>query len=72
MSSKEEMECYNSGRQDGNRARPDYVQEDLDCALEDLSYWVAKNLDKVPMIFRNDQIQNKFYTLVKEFSDEQN
>ena len=45
-----------------------YAEEDLECALEDMAYWVAQNLDDtVPLIFRNDQVQEKFYKLVKEY-----
>lgn len=45
-----------------------YADEDLVCAIEDIAYWVANNLDEpVPMIFRNDQIQERFYKLVKEY-----
>lgn len=45
-----------------------YAEEDLNCALEDMAYWVAQNLDEpVPLIFRNDKIQERFYKLVKEF-----
>lgn len=48
-----------------------YAEEDLQCALEDMAYWTAQNLDDpVPLIFRNDQIQEKFYKLVKEFRSE--
>lgn len=48
------------------------LQEDLECALEDIAYWTAKNLDNrvPPMIFRNDQIQEQYCKLVKEFRDE--
>lgn len=49
----------------------EFAEEDLQCALEDVAYWVAQNLDNpVPMIFRNDQVQATFYKLVKEFRDE--
>lgn len=49
----------------------EFAEEDLRCALEDVAYWVAQNLDNpVPMIFRNDQVQATFYKLVKEFRDE--
>ena len=48
-----------------------YAEEDLECALEDLAYWTAQNLDDpVPLIFRNDQIQKKYYELVKAYRDE--
>ena len=48
-----------------------YAEEDLECALEDMAYWVAQNLDDpVPLIFRNDQIQEKFYKLVKEYKQQ--
>lgn len=45
------------------------LQEDLQCALEDMAYWTAKNLDNrvPPMIFRNDQVQEQYCKLVKEF-----
>lgn len=49
----------------------EFAEEDLQCALEDVAYWVAQNLDDpVPLIFRNDQVQAAFYNLVKEFKDE--
>ena len=44
-----------------------YAEEDLECALEDMAYWVAHNFDDAPLIFRNDQVQEKFYKLVKEY-----
>lgn len=51
--------------------RKEYAEEDLQCALEDMAYWVAQNLDNpVPLIFRNDQVQAVFYKLVKEFRSE--
>jgi len=52
--------------------RKEYVEEDLECALEDIAYWTAKNLDSrvPPMIFRNDQIQEQYCKLVKEFRSE--
>ena len=46
-----------------------YADEDLECALEDMAYWVAQNLDKAPLIFRNLKIQEKFYKLVEEYKD---
>lgn len=49
----------------------EYAEEDLQCALEDMAYWTAKNLDnRVPMIFRNDQVQEQYCKLVKEFRSE--
>lgn len=51
--------------------RKEYAEEDLQCALEDMAYWTAQNLDDpVPLIFRNDQVQAMFYKLVKEFRNE--
>lgn len=48
-----------------------YAEEDLECALEDMAYWVTQNLDgPVPLIFRNDQVQEKFYKLVKEYKQD--
>ena len=45
-----------------------YAEEDLQCALEDMAYWVAQNLDEpTPLVFRNLKIQEKFYNLVKEY-----
>ena len=45
-----------------------YASEDLVCAIEDIAYWVANNLDyPVPRIFRNDKIQERFNKLVKEY-----
>ena len=48
------------------------LQEDLQCALEDIAYWTAHNLDNrvPPMIFRNDQVQEQYCKLVKEFRSE--
>ena len=48
-----------------------YAEEDLECAIEDMAWWVKENLDDpVPVIFRNDQIQAKFNKLVKEYRSE--
>lgn len=47
-----------------------YAEEDLECASEDIAHWVAQNLDGTPLIFRNDQIQEKFYKLVKEYEQQ--
>ena len=48
-----------------------YADEDLRCALEDIAYWVAQNLDEpVPLIFRNLKIQEKFYKLVEEYKQQ--
>lgn len=45
-----------------------YAVENLQCALEDMAYWVAQNLDEpTPLIFRNDKVQEVFCKLVKEF-----
>ena len=47
-----------------------YAEEDLECAIEDMAWWVKENLDDpVPVIFRNDQIQQKFYELVKAYRE---
>ena len=46
------------------------LQEDLECALEDMAYWTAKNMHTVPLIFRNDQVQEQYCELVKEFRSE--
>lgn len=52
--------------------RKEYAGEDLQCALEDIAYWTAQNLDSrvPPMIFRNDQVQEQYCKLVKEFRSE--
>lgn len=51
--------------------RKEFAEEDLQCALEDMAYWVAQNLDEpVPLIFRNLEVQGAFYKLVKEFKSE--
>lgn len=51
--------------------RKEYAEEDLRCALEDIAYWTAQNLDEpVPLIFRNDKVQEQYYKLVKEFRSE--
>ena len=48
-----------------------YAVEDLECAIEDIAWWVKENLDEpVPLIFRNDKIQEKFYKLVKEYRND--
>lgn len=47
-----------------------YADEDLECALEDMAYWVAQNLDETPLIFRNLKIQEKFYKLVEEYKQQ--
>lgn len=68
MSSRTDMECYNSGYQDGRRDTKDYAREDLECLIEDIAYWIANNLDDpIPMISRNDRIQNKIYKYTKEY-----
>lgn len=49
----------------------EFAEEDLQCALEDMAYWTAQNLDDpVPLIFRNDKIQEQYCKLVKEFKNE--
>lgn len=49
-----------------------YADEDLVCAIEDIAYWVANNLDEpVPLVFRNDQIQERFDKLIHEYRHEQ-
>lgn len=51
-----------------NNNTKDYAEEDLECLIEDIAYWIANNLDgKIPMISRNDQIQNKIYKYTKEY-----
>ena len=46
----------------------EFLREDLECALEDMAYWTANNLDlPVPLIFRNDKIQEQYYKLVLEY-----
>ena len=51
-----------------NNNAKDYAEEDLECLIEDIAYWIANNLDgKIPMISRNDQIQNKIYKYTKEY-----
>lgn len=45
-----------------------YAEEDLECLIEDIAYWIANNIDgQIPMISRNDQIQNKIYKYTKEY-----
>lgn len=45
-----------------------YEEEDLECLIEDIAYWIANNIDgRIPMISRNDQIQNKIYKYTKEY-----
>ena len=50
--------------------RKEYAEEDLQCALEDIAYWTAQNMQSVPIIFRNDQIQEQYCKLVNEFRSE--
>ena len=51
-----------------NNDAKDYAEEDLECLIEDIAYWIANNLDgQIPMISRNDQIQNKIYKYTKEY-----
>lgn len=47
-----------------------YAEEDLECALEDMAWYVAEQFDDTPCIFRNDQIQEKFYKLVQEYKQQ--
>ena len=45
-----------------------YASEDLVCAIEDIAYWVANNLDDpVPLVFRNLKIQERFDKLIHEY-----
>lgn len=51
-----------------NNSTKDYAEEDLECLIEDIAYWIANNIDgQIPMISRNDQIQNKIYKYTKEY-----
>ena len=51
-----------------NNNTKDYAEEDLECLIEDIAYWIANNIDgQTPMISRNDQIQNKIYKYTKEY-----
>ena len=51
-----------------NNSTKDYAEEDLECLIEDIAHWIANNLDgQIPMISRNDQIQNKIYKYTKEY-----
>ena len=51
-----------------NNNTKDYAEEDLECLIEDIAYWIANNIDcQIPMISRNDQIQNKIYKYTKEY-----
>lgn len=45
------------------------VHEDLLCTIEDIAYWVANNLNKTPLIFRNSKLQKEFYKLVEEYKE---
>lgn len=48
--------------------KEEIAKEDLECLIEDIAYWIANNLDDpIPMISRNDQIQNKIYKYTKEY-----
>ncbi len=51
------------------RLEASYTKEDLECALEDMAWYVAEQFDDTPCIFRNDQVQEKFYKLVKEYKE---
>lgn len=45
-----------------------YAEEDLECLIKDIAYWIANNIDgQIPIISRNDQIQNKIYKYTKEY-----
>lgn len=46
-----------------------YAEEDLECALEDMAWYIKEQFDDTPVIFRNDQIQEKFYKLVDEYRE---
>lgn len=47
-----------------------YADEDLECAIEDLAWWIKENLDGTPLIFRNLKLQEKLYKQVEEFRNE--
>lgn len=48
-----------------------YADEDLECAIEDLAWWIKNNLDEpVPLIFRNLKLQEKLYKTIEEYKDE--
>lgn len=46
-----------------------YADEDLECALEDLAWWIKENLDGCPLIFRNLKLQEKLYKTVDEYKE---
>lgn len=47
-----------------------YADEDLECAIEDLAWWIKGNLDGTPLIFRNLKLQEQLYKQVEEFRSE--
>lgn len=46
-----------------------YAEEDLECAIEDMAWYVAEQFNDTPRIFRNNQIQEKFYELVEAYRE---
>lgn len=46
-----------------------YAEEDLQCAIEDLAWWIKENLDGCPLIFRNLKIQEQLYKTVDEYKE---
>lgn len=52
------------------RLKQSYADEDLECVIEDLAWWVKENLDGTPLIFRNLKLQEKLYKTVEEYRDE--
>lgn len=50
------------------RLKQSYADEDLEVAIEDLAWWIRNNLDDpVPLIFRNQKLQEKLYKQVQEY-----
>jgi hypothetical protein len=47
-----------------------YAEEDLECAIEDLAWYIKEQFVDCPLIFRNTELQNKLYKQVKEYRDE--
>ena len=44
--------------------------ETYEIMMEDLAHWLANNHDECPLIFVNDQIQQKLYQYYKEYQEQ--
>lgn len=50
--------------------KAEMLEEDLQCVIEDLAWWIKENLDGCPVVFRNDQLQEKLYKTYNEYMEE--